>query len=161
MCVCITYLKYNCTPRSKFYPLYAVPSGKEVIEFQCILPWESFSNFRNIMQTCMCQFASTYICEPAFSAMKGIKNKNRSWLENGNLQNLLILATTNLTQDINSFAANKQNQNLDMKRWEFLSVNLTFCVHIFIRKVSYYFVDVRCFSSNSVTVVGIKICQNY
>jgi len=53
--------------------------------------------------------------------MEGIKNKQKSQLKNGNLQDVLILlATTNLILDINSLDANEGRLNWDMKRWGFL-----------------------------------------
>lgn len=125
--VCITLLKHNSMSKSRFYQLYAVHSGKEVIEFWCTLCWESFSNLRNFVQKYIYWCASTYICEPSFSVMKVIKNKQKWWLKNGNMQNF---TTTNLKLDSNSFAANKRQQNLVMKWWEFLNVNSKFCLLI-------------------------------
>lgn len=158
ICVCITVLKYNSMSKSRFYQLYAVRSGKEVIEFWCILSGESFSNLRKFVQKYIYWFTSIYICEPPFSVMKVIKNKQKSWLKNGNMQNF---TKTNFILDINNFAAHKQQQNLVMKWWEFLNVNSKFCLLICIRKSFYYFVDVRFFTTNSITLVAVKICQNY
>jgi len=156
--VCITLLKHNSMPKSRFYQLYAVHSGKEVIEFWCILCSESFSDLRNFVQKYIYWFASTYICELSFSVMKVIKNKQRLWLKNGNMQNF---TTTNLTLDSNSFATNIQQQNLVMKWWEFLNVNSKFLSTYCIRKSFYFFVDVRFSTTNSITLVAIKICPNY
>ncbi|XP_038660110.1 general transcription factor II-I repeat domain-containing protein 2A-like [Scyliorhinus canicula] len=75
--------------------------SKPLVEFYASLHSEKFQNLRTFARKMFVLFASTYICEQAFSIMKVNKSKNRSLLTNSNLQSVLRISTSNLTPDFN------------------------------------------------------------
>ena len=58
-----------------------------------------------------CIFGSTYVCEQFFSKMNYTKNKNRARLTDGNLNDCLLLASTNIQPNIK-----KKNQRRNRNR---------------------------------------------
>ena len=54
-------------------------------------------------------FGSTYECEQLFSSIKVTKSKFRTQLNNGYLQDVVLLATSNLTLNLNKLASQKQH----------------------------------------------------
>ena len=65
-----------------------------------MLPAEKFPHLRSFAQRYVGRFGSTYRCEQSFSAMKLIKNKQRSRLTDDNLATLMTLAVTGLNPHI-------------------------------------------------------------
>jgi hypothetical protein len=61
----------------------------------------------------ICRFASTCLCEQAFSSTKQIADKQGSPLTDCNLKNLVTLATTKLQPNIDKLAGVKQSQKLN------------------------------------------------
>lgn len=57
-------------------------------------------------------FASTYLCETAFSQLQIIKNQHRSCLSQHSLEANLRIAVSNITPDINMLCKNILNINL-------------------------------------------------
>jgi len=55
-------------------------------------------------------FGSTYVCEQMFSRMKHVKNKIRSSITDGHLEQCMQLATASLEADIYFLVREKQNQ---------------------------------------------------
>jgi len=53
------------------------------------------------------RFGSTYICEKAFSTLTYVKNKYRSSLTAPHISDLMLLSTSDLSQDIEKLLANK------------------------------------------------------
>lgn len=71
-------------------------------DFFKLLTKERFPNLRDFGQRITSMFGSTYLCESVFSALKFIKNHNRSRLTDSSLLHLLRLSTTELEVDIHS-----------------------------------------------------------
>ena len=100
-------LKCNTVLKSRFAELPIIPTADDMILFWRLLLESEFA------QGYVCRFGSTYRCEQSFSAMKLIKSKNRSRLTDpikSNLNDLMILASTNLQPDIDKLADNIQPQ---------------------------------------------------
>ena len=55
-------------------------------------------------------FGSTYVCEQLFSSMKVTKSKLRTQLNDSHLQDIILLATSNLTPDLHKLSSQKQHQ---------------------------------------------------
>ena len=55
-------------------------------------------------------FGSTYVCEQLFSSMKNTKSKLRTRLNDGHLQDVMLLASSNLKPNIDKLADQKQHQ---------------------------------------------------
>ena len=55
-------------------------------------------------------FGNTYVCEQLFSSMKVTKSKLITQLNDGHLQDIILLATSNLTPDLHKFSSQKQHQ---------------------------------------------------
>ena len=55
-------------------------------------------------------FGSTYVCEQLFLSMKVIKSKLRTQLNDGDLQDIILLATFNLTPNLHKLSSQKQHQ---------------------------------------------------
>jgi len=55
-------------------------------------------------------FGSTYVCEKMFSRMKHVKNKIRSSIADGHLEQCMCLATASLEPDIDFPVREKQSQ---------------------------------------------------
>jgi len=92
--------------------------------------------------------------------MQVIKNRHKTKLKNFNLQRLL-LATTISNPDINSLDAKKLPKSRYKEVWILkcqlgnLSNNL-FTIRKSFMPACFHFVDIRIFSTNSITVLGIK-----
>ena len=50
-------------------------------------------------------FGKTYVCKQLFSSMKVTKSKLRTKLNDGHLQDVILLATSNLTPDHNKLSS--------------------------------------------------------
>ena len=55
-------------------------------------------------------FCSTYVGTQLFPSMKVTKSKLRTKLNDDHLQDVMFLATSNLTQDDNKLSSQKQHQ---------------------------------------------------
>jgi len=55
-------------------------------------------------------FGSTYGCEQLFSSMKITKSKLRTSLNDGHLQDVMLLASSNLKPNMDKLADQKQHQ---------------------------------------------------
>lgn len=96
----ILTLKCHTTLKVHFSEMPPVPTSENMIAFWSMLPDPQFKHLRLFAQRYICRFGSTYRCEQAFSAMKLIKSRNCSRLTDENLQNLLILTTSQVEPDI-------------------------------------------------------------
>ena len=82
----------------------------------CVAMWKSISAFNKYQTLCdvaqkvMSMFGSTYRCESAFSAMKGIKSKDRNRLTDTHLLHCLRAATTNYEPTFKNLVSAKQCQ---------------------------------------------------
>lgn len=76
--------------------------GEKGADFFKLLTKEKFPNLRDFGRKITSMFGSTYLCESVFSALKFIKNQNRSRLTDSSLLHLLRLSTTELEVDIRS-----------------------------------------------------------
>ena len=50
-------------------------------------------------------FGSTYVCEQLFLSMKVTKSKLRTQLNDGDLQDIILLATSNLTPNLHKLSS--------------------------------------------------------
>lgn len=80
-----------------FYRKYIHPSGK-------------YPNLVDHAKKMASLFGSTYLCEQLFSKMKHTKNHLRTRLTDAHLDNVLLLASTSLTPNIEKLSSNKQHQ---------------------------------------------------
>ena len=55
-------------------------------------------------------FGSTYTCEQFFSTRKFTKSKLRSRISDANLENILLLASSDLLPDVEKLSQSKQHQ---------------------------------------------------
>lgn len=97
-------LQCNTALKTKF-------TSTEVKAFYQQLPRESFSHLRKHAARMLCLFASTYLCEQAFSKMTLVKTKLRSRLTDANLHaNLRVALAVDMQPDIPSLVKRKQCQ---------------------------------------------------
>jgi len=75
-------------------------TSADVIRSDCISMWKAINSTKqyvvlsNIAMKCISMFGSTYRCETAFSAMKGIKSKDRNRISDEHLVHCMRVATT-------------------------------------------------------------------
>lgn len=98
-------VKCNSVIRSKFLEIPASPTLNDMTQFWQMLPADKFQHLRSFAQRYVCRFGSTYRCEQSFSAMKLIKNKQRSRLTDDHLAALMTLAVTGLNPDIDRLSS--------------------------------------------------------
>ena len=96
--------------KGRFYEMPAVPSAMDMISFWRLISPDRCPNLHTFALQYICRFGSTYRCEQTFSAMKLIKNRNRSCLTDHHLCDLLTLATSNLQPDIEKLVGSLQAQ---------------------------------------------------
>lgn len=80
-----------------------------ILEFYKSLP-EEFSCLKDNATACSTFFASTYICEQAFSLMNLNKSKTRNKIADENLSSILRIATTSFKPNMKSIISNIQSQ---------------------------------------------------
>ena len=74
------------------------------------LEYKQYPNLINHAKKMASMFGSTYVCEQLFSFMKVTKSKLRAQHNDGHLQDILLLATSNLTPDLHKLSSQKQHQ---------------------------------------------------
>ena len=74
------------------------------------LECKQYSNLINHAKKMASMFDSTYVCEQLFSSMKVTKSKLRTQLNDGHLQYIFLLATSNLIPDLYKLSSQKQHQ---------------------------------------------------
>lgn len=88
--------------------------SSEVNRTDPLLMWKSISSFQpyrvlcSIAKKVLSMFGSTYRCEAAFSAMKGIKSKDRNRITDGNLKHCVRAATTKYAPSYKHLVQNMQ-----------------------------------------------------
>lgn len=85
-------------------------SNQDYIEFWKFVPAADFPNLHDLALRYCCRFGSTYVCEQIFSIMNFIKNKYRSTLTDSHLKNLILLASSKISPDIDAILKNIQIQ---------------------------------------------------
>lgn len=103
-------VRCNTILKGRFYEMPAVPSAMDMISFWRLISPDRCPNLHTFALQYICRFGSTYRCEQTFSAMKLIKNRNRSCLTDHHLCDLLTLATSNLQPDIDKLVGSLQAQ---------------------------------------------------
>ena len=78
--------------------------------FWVLVSCEKYPNILDLAYSIHSLFASTYLCESAFSSMKLIKSKLRNNLTNDHLQDSLRLALTNYTPDYTTLVNNMESK---------------------------------------------------
>ena len=71
---------------------------------------KQYSNLINHAKKMASMFGSTYVCEQLFSSMKVTKSKLRKQPNDGHSQDIILLATSNLTPDLHKLSSQKQYQ---------------------------------------------------
>lgn len=89
--------KFNSESTADFYKKIVLPSGK-------------YNGLIDNAKRMASLFASTYACEQLFSKMKHSKNLVRSRMSDGHLDDVLLLASTTISPDMQKLVDNKQNQ---------------------------------------------------
>ena len=74
------------------------------------LECKQYLNLINHAKKMASMFGSTYVCEQLFSCMKATKSKLKTQLNDGHLQDIILLATSNLTRDLHKLSSQKQQQ---------------------------------------------------
>ena len=72
------------------------------------LECKQYPNLINHAKKMASMFGSTYVCKQLFSSMKVTKSKLRTQLNDGHLQDIILLATSNLTPDLHKLSSQKQ-----------------------------------------------------
>ena len=86
---------------------------ENVLEFYQYLPRTRFPKLHQLAATIKSIFASTYVCEQLFSAMKRVKSAHRSRLTDSNLKKCLVLSTCqNIVPDIPALVQIKKRRIL-------------------------------------------------
>jgi hypothetical protein len=103
-------LKSNSALKGRFYELPDVPSATDMVSFWRLVPASKFPHLHTFALQYVCRFGSTYRCEQTFSAMKLIKDRSRSRLNDPHLRDLLLLATSDIEPEIDKLSHNNQSQ---------------------------------------------------
>ena len=74
------------------------------------LECKQYPNFINHAKKMASMFGSIYVCEQLFSCMKVTKSKLKTQLNDSHLQDINLLATSNLTPDLHKLSNQKQHQ---------------------------------------------------
>ena len=92
--------------KSKFYA-----DGVLLLDFyKGYLECKQYPNLTYHAKNMASMFGRTCACEQLFSSMKVTKSKLRTKLNDGHLQDVILLATSNLTPDHNKLSSQKQRQ---------------------------------------------------
>ena len=89
-------------------------TSAEVNRKECLSMWKTISSFSaynvlcNIAKRVLSMFGSTYRCESAFSAMKGIKTKDRNKITDTHLKHCVRAATTKYAPSFETLVHDKQ-----------------------------------------------------
>ena len=78
-------------------------------DFYKCLNKESFKNLLTKVKRIFSLFGSTYICEQTFSVMNFDKNKQRSSLTDGHLEDILKIPCSSIVPDYAELVANKRS----------------------------------------------------
>ena len=74
------------------------------------LECKQYSNLINHAKKMASIFGTTYVCEQLFWSIKVTKSKLSTQLNDGHLQDILLLAASNLTPDLHKLSRQKQHQ---------------------------------------------------
>ena len=89
-------------------PVYKSKHGESSLQdFYKCLNNEGFKNLLNLLKQMFSLFGSTYICEQMFSVMNFNKNKQRSSLNDGHLENILKISSFSIVPDYDVLVATK------------------------------------------------------
>ncbi|XP_069767039.1 general transcription factor II-I repeat domain-containing protein 2-like isoform X2 [Narcine bancroftii] len=72
-----------------------------------LLPYGNYKNLVEHAKKMASLFGSTYVCEQLFSKMKYVKNHLRTNMTNGHLNDILLLASTTISPNIEMLSKNK------------------------------------------------------
>jgi hypothetical protein len=78
--------------------------------WKCISRYAAYNVLTNVAKRVLSMFGSTYRCESAFSAMKGIKSKDRNRLTDCNLVHCVRAVTTRYVPSFKDLVRDKQCQ---------------------------------------------------
>ena len=91
--------------KSKFHA-----EGALLLDFHKYLECKQYPNLINHAEKMASMFGSTYVYEQLFSSMKVTKSKLRTQLNDGHLQDIILLFTSNLTAELHKLSSRKQHQ---------------------------------------------------
>ena len=77
-------------------------------DFYKCLNIERFKNLLNLAKQMFSLFGSTYICEQTFSVINFNKNKHRSSLTDGHLEDVLKISSSSIIPDYGVLVADKR-----------------------------------------------------
>jgi hypothetical protein len=88
--------------------------------WKCISRFAAYNVLSNVAKRVLSMFGTTYRCECAFSAMKGIKSKERNRLSDAHLVHCVRAATTGYVPSFKNLVRDKQCHPSHYLRREFL-----------------------------------------
>jgi len=102
------------TPKGKPYKLKAKfhTKGISLLDFykKYLLESGLYPSLTNNAKQMTSMFGSTYTCEQMFSTMKFTKSNLRSRISDAHLENVLVLASSDLSPDVEKLSQSQQHQ---------------------------------------------------